>query len=37
MSIFPEIVKFEQLVREILQAPQQVLPASFAHHPFMGT
>ena len=28
VSIFPEIVKFEQLVREILQAPQQALPAS---------
>lgn len=28
LSIFPEIAQFEQLVREILQAPQQVLPAS---------
>jgi len=28
VSIFPEIGKFEQLVREILQAPQQVLPGS---------
>lgn len=28
VSIFPEIGKFEQLVREILQAPQQALPAS---------
>ncbi len=28
VSIFPEIEKFEQLVREILQAPQQALPAS---------
>lgn len=28
VSIFPEIEKFEQLVREILQAPQQGLGAS---------
>jgi hypothetical protein len=28
VSIFPEIERFEQLVREILQAPQQALPAS---------
>lgn len=28
VSIFPETRKFEQLVREILQAPQQALPAS---------
>jgi len=28
VSIFPELNKFEQLVREILQAPQQALPAS---------
>lgn len=28
LAIFPEIEKFENLVREILQAPQQVLPAS---------
>ncbi len=28
VSIFPEIEKLEQLVREILQAPQQALPAS---------
>jgi len=27
-EVFPEIGKFEQLVREILQAPQQALPAS---------
>jgi hypothetical protein len=28
VSIFPETGKFEQLVREILQAPQQTLPAA---------
>jgi hypothetical protein len=28
VSIFPELERFEQLVREILQAPQQVLPAA---------
>jgi len=28
VSIFPEIERFEQLVREIMQAPQQALPAS---------
>lgn len=28
VSIFPETRRFEQLVREILQAPQQALPAS---------
>ncbi|WP_413458849.1 hypothetical protein [Herbaspirillum huttiense] len=28
LDIFPELGKFEQLVRELLQAPQQTLPAS---------
>lgn len=28
INVFPEIEKFEQLVRELLQAPQQVLPTA---------
>jgi hypothetical protein len=28
LSVFPEIERFEHLVRELLQAPQQVLPAA---------